>query len=92
MEQNVNVIKVSEMNEVQVLNLMKNVSECLIQAEVNLDFDTDDRRHEVVSEVTESLSKAIEALAKLYAMEVATNARVKADILKDDAMEQAKKK
>lgn len=92
MEQNANVIKVSEMNEVQVLNLMKNVSECLTQTEFNLDFDTEDRRHEVVSDVKESLSKAIETLGKLYAMEIATNARIKADILKDDAMEQAKKK
>lgn len=86
MKQNVmnteNVIEVSGINEVQVLNMMKNVANLVTQLEVNFgEIDESDRRHDEVEKVRESLLNSMRALGVLHAIEVETNARIKADAI-----------
>ena len=89
MKQNVmntekNVIEVSGINEVQVLNLMKNVANVVMELELNFgDLDETDRRHDEVEKARESLHNAMRALGVLHAYETETNAMIKADMIKE---------
>lgn len=88
MKQNVmnteNEIKVSGINETQVLNLMKNVANIVMELELNYgDLDEGDQRVEQVEQVRESLHNAMRALGVLHATEIETNAKIKADTTKE---------
>ena len=77
-------IKVSGINEVQVLNLMKNVASITMELELNYgELDASDRRHEEVTKARESLLNTMRALATLHAYEVETNAQIQADTIRD---------
>lgn len=77
-----NVIEVSGINEVQVLNMMKNVANLVTQLEVKFgDYEDGDRRKEQVDIIRESLHTAMRALGTMHADEVETSARIKADAI-----------
>lgn len=73
-------IKVSAIEEVKVLNLMNNVAACIKAAEVNFNYEPEDRRHEVVEAATESLAQALEQLGLLHGMELTTRMHIEADV------------
>ena len=85
MKQNVtNIIEVSSISEVQVLNLMKNVANLVTELEINFgDLEDEDRRKKEVDISRESLHNAMRALGVLHAYEVETNAKIKADTTKE---------
>ena len=88
MKQNVmnteNGVKVSNINEVQALNLMKNVANVVMQLELNYgDLDEADQRAEQIAQARESLHNAMRALGVLHATEIETNARIEADAKKE---------
>lgn len=88
MKQNVmdteNGVKVSNINEAQALNLMKNVANVVMQLELNYgDLDEADQRAEQIAQARESLHNAMRALGVLHATEIETNARIEADAKKE---------
>ena len=88
MKQNVmnteNEVKVSNINEAQALNLMKNVANVVMELELNYgDLDEGDQRAEQIEQVRESLHNAMRALGVLHATEIETNAKIKADTTKE---------
>ena len=78
------MVKVSCINEVQVLNLMKNVANLVTELEINFgDLEDEDRRKKEVDIARESLHNAMRALGVMHAYEVETNAMIKADTTKE---------
>lgn len=82
-----NEVKVSNINEAQALNLMKNVANVVMQLELNYgDLDEADQRAEQIAQARESLHNAMRALGILHATEIETNARIEADARKEGIM------